>query len=193
MLNKYFEEAKSESLEKLVPSFKQNLVTEEQVEQIINTLITKHKGLEPKHVLIAMILLFLKGAATRTTPSSLSVEINGITITKQDLENATNAILNHKYIRRIAEAIALQIGLYAEVNGLDGELAGRINKLISENNYRLNTTEPPLTQAERAWCSSYSQSIKDLKNHTTERVVQWLNIDYTDRFSKKTRTIPQKK
>lgn len=191
--NDLFDELKKEKLEDIVPSFKQNSVTKEQISQVISNLSTKHQSLEQKYILAAVILLFLKGAASKATPGSLSIEVKGVRITKQDLENSVNTILNHKYIRRVAESMSEEIGTYAELNMLDGELAGRINKMITENNFHMNSDEPLLTPKERAWCSSFSQGIRNLDKLASPRLVKWLTIDYNDRFKKRQRGFELKK
>lgn len=181
-----FNDLKKENLETMVPDFRKNNISQENVQQVLENLGTKHKSLDKKYILVAVMLLFLKGAATRSTPGTMGIEVNGVTITKQDLENSTNTILGHKFIRRIAEALAVEIGTYAELNSLDGELAGKIDKLIIENNCKTGNNEEPLTTKERAWCSSFSQGARNLKELSSERVVKWLNIDYNERFGKKT-------
>jgi hypothetical protein len=188
-LNDLLNEVKAEKLEQISPSFRQNAVSEEQIKRIIKSLNTKYTSLEEKYILVAIILLFLKGVSSNNTPETLAVEVKGVTITKRDLKIAIQQILNHGYIRRVAESIAVQIGTYAELNGLDGELAKRIDKIIAENNYVKGTNELPLTTKERAWCSSFSQGLSNLEQYTTERVVKYLAIDYNERFGRKPRVL----
>lgn len=186
-LNELLNEVKTEKLEDIAPSFKQNMVSDDQLERIVSIVATK-TGLPRKYVLVALILLFLKGAASNNTPDTLSVEVNGVNITKKDLRMAVQQILNNTYLRRVAEALAIQIGTYAEANGLSGELANRIDKVIAESNYNTGKNEAPLSSKERAWCSSFSQNIPNLQNYATERLVKYLAIDYNDRFMKKRNT-----
>lgn len=82
------------------------------------------------------------------------------------------------YIRRLAEALAIQIGEFAEKNGLKGELSQRIEiKLRAE-------TGETLTEKEKAWCSSFSQIIPNLSERSSERLVKLLAVDYNKRFEK---------
>lgn len=184
ILDNILNDALNRPLEVVSPSFKQNAITDLQVQQILDIIVARYPTLTKSSALIAIILLFLKGASSNNTPENLGVEIDGITVTKRDIKNALQSIINNQYLRRLAETIAVQIGKFAERNQLDGELAGRLSKMVSEDNMLNNKNQPPLTINERAWSSSFSQAIKNLSEYTTPRVVNLLALDYSQRFGK---------
>lgn len=163
-------------VEQVSPDFKKSSITDNQIEKIVQTLATNFNA-QPKDVVVALILLFLKGAASDGTPPTLSVEVTNKTFTKRDLISSYQLVTGNNYIRRLAEAMASTIGTYAEANGLRGELATRI-----ETQYRGETGET-LSHKELAWCSSFSQSLPDLTERSSERLVKLLAADYNKRFS----------
>lgn len=183
-LNDMLNQAMSKPLEAVSPSFKQSAISETQIGQIIKVIMTKYPTLDEAAVLTSIILVMLKGAASNNTPDTLGVEVNGITVTKRDIKMGLQNICNNQYLRRLAESLAVPIGKYAERNQLDGELAGRLSKLVSEDNMLNGTSNPPLDTNERAWASSFSQTIKNLGDFTTARVVNLLALDYGQRFGK---------
>jgi hypothetical protein len=189
-INQLMTEALNIDLEKASPSFRKNPITDAQIMCIIENLQTKFKNATKATIYTGIILLFLKGAATKSTPGSLTVEIFDIKITKADLENSAKFILTNTHLRRLAEKLAVNIGSFAEEKGLEGELAGRINFLINNNNRDIRgEKEPLLTPKEKAWCSSFSMVIPDLnKRAASNRLTEWLSYDYEVRFNQKSDT-----
>lgn len=169
-LDDLLKELKTEKLEDIAPNFKQDKVSDEELEKIITIIATKF-GIQRKYALVAFILLFLKGAASNNKLDDLSVEIKGTRISKKDIKMATQQILNNINLRKIAESLAIQIGKYAEENGLSGDLANRIDKLIEEEHFVI---QPPLSPKERAWCSSFSRNIPDLDRYSSQRLVHYI-------------------
>jgi hypothetical protein len=78
----------------------------------------------------------------------------------------------------MAEAMALHIGKYAEKNGLRGELAQRI-----ETAHKAETGES-LNAKELAWLSSFSQTLPNLNELSSDRAAKLLAADYNARFNK---------
>lgn len=76
--------------------------------------------------MIAVILLMLKGTASSGTPKTLCVEVVGRTISKNDLLYHYEKVCGNKYIRRLAELLAIPIGEFAQIKKLDGELANEL-------------------------------------------------------------------
>lgn len=178
-LNELLEKSVKEKIEEIAPNFRKSNITQDQIERIIATLSATLK-ITPERTVIGMMLLFLQGAASTGTPPSMSVEIEeGKIIEKRNIVNACQMVTGHQYIRRIAEALALQIGQFALNNKLKGELANRINtKYKAETGYSLN-------EVEMAYCSSFSQSISDLETVASERLAKLLSEDYQRRFEYK--------
>lgn len=167
-------------VEDVVPNFrKKNQMTDEQVENVIQTISLTLK-ISPERVLIGIMLLFLQGAASAGAPVTMSIDMGeGKCIEKRNITTACEMVAGHQYIRRIAETLARQIGEFAEKNKLAGELAYRIN-----NRYKAETGNN-LTDKEMAYCSSFSQSIPDLADITSEKLVKLLAEDYQRRFENK--------
>jgi hypothetical protein len=90
-------------------------------------------------------------------------------------------ITGNKYLRRMAEAMAVQISQYAEKNGLYGDLGKRIQTRLRA------ATGESLTPKELAWCSSFCQDLPDLATFASERVAKLLAEDYDSRFARKTK------
>nr|YP_010700506.1 putative group II intron reverse transcriptase/maturase mat2 [Strombomonas costata]WCH63589.1 putative group II intron reverse transcriptase/maturase mat2 [Strombomonas costata] len=178
-LNSLLNETLSENLEEVAPNFRKSIMTEEQIENIITTLSVALK-IDEKTAMIGSMLLFLQGAASSGTPMNMSIHLkDGKVIEKRNLVNACMSVTGHQYIRRMAEAMAPQIGLFANKNKLNGELAARINnKLRAE-------TGNNLTELEMAYCSSFSQSIPNLEEIASERLAKLLAEDYQKRFENK--------
>jgi hypothetical protein len=166
------------TVDKVAPKVKQSAMTEEAVTKVLE-LLCKSLELELVPVLAGVCLLFLKGAASDGSPLSLSVEVMGRDITKKDLIYCYEMVTGNKYLRRMAEAMAVSISQYAEKNGLYGDLGKRIL-----TRHRAATGET-LTPKELAWCSSFCQDLPDLATFASERVVKLLAEDYDSRFSKK--------
>lgn len=178
-----FKEALDLPLETLAPNIKKANMTREQANKVLEVLGNTF-SIPKNAAMVAVILLFLRGAASDGTPLSLSVTVMEREITKRDLLNAYVLVTNNKFLRRMAETMAVEIGLYAEKHQLSGELASRINRL-----HRAETGEN-LTHKEQAWCSSFSQNIPNLGAYTSERVIKLLSTDFNRRFAKK---VDQKK
>lgn len=170
-------------IEEVVPNFrKKTFMTSEEIERIIQT-ISVTTGIKSDRVLIGIMLLFLQGAASAGSPPTLSVELeDGKSLTKKDIIAACIMVAKHQYIRRIAESLAKEIGQFAEKNKLHGELAHRIN-----NRFKAETGSN-LSDIELSYCSSFSQSIPNLAEITSERLAKLLAEDYQKRFENKKKT-----
>lgn len=155
--------------------------TNSEIENII-TQLGDTMGLRPPTAFIAIALLFLKGAANKGTPTTMSVMVheegNQTEVTKSDLVYIYRK--NHKniHIRRLAESMAVLISRYAEAQGLSGDLAKKINISL------LKKKEPTLTRKEAAWCSSFCQSNPKVEE-VSERLAGLLSEDYLSRFQTK--------
>lgn len=136
-------------------------------------------GLKVATVLI--FLLFLKGAANKGAPNSISASINlqsGITsATKEDLLSSYKKVTGNEYLRRLAEYFATRISKFAQKYSFDGDLAQQIATTMK-------STDPPLTPDERAWCSSFNQKNPDCYN-LHPRVTSLLIADYNKKFNVK--------
>jgi len=171
-----FPEAMKLSIDSVSPDFKRTNLSEDQVTKVIDYLASNFQ-LKREQVLVGIILLFLKGAANNSTPVTLSVDVDGKEISKRDLQNAYGLVTSNAYLRRLAEALAIEIGTYAELNGLKGELAQRV-----ETSLRAEKGET-LSFKELAWCSSFSQQLPDLAQRASDRLCVLLAADYSKRFS----------
>lgn len=181
-LNEIIEISLKTRVEEVAPNFrKKNTLTNEQIEKIIQT-ISLNLGISPEKVLIGMNLLFLQGIASAGAPTTMSIELgDGKFIEKRNIIDACNLVTGHKFIRRIAETLAMQIGNFAYKHKLAGELGYRINnKLKADKGESLN-------EKEMAFCSSFSQSIPNLTEETSERLAKLLAEDYQKRFENKKR------
>lgn len=169
-----------EKIEDTIPNFRtKNKITKQQIEDIIKT-ISRSLKIPDNKVLIGMMLLFLQGAASAGAPVTMSVDLgDGKCLEKRNIMLACATIAGHSYIRRIAEALAIEIGQFAENNRLAGELAYRINTKVKA------TGDIPLNEKELAYCSSFSQCIPELEKYSSERLVQLLSEDYQKRFENK--------
>lgn len=174
--------AMEKPVEEVAPTFRRKTtLNDSQIEKIIQTISTT-LGISNTEVLIGMTLLFLQGAASAGAPITMSVDLGGgKCIEKRNIIDACNLVTGHKFIRRIAETLAPQIGKIALQNKLTGELGYRIeNKLKAE-------TGESLTDIERAYCSSFSQAIPNLAEITSERLARLLAEDYQKRFENRKR------
>lgn len=171
-------------VEDVAPNFrKKNNISNEHLEKIVQT-IGINLEISTERVLAGMFCLFLQGASSAGAPLTMSVDLgNGKCMEKRNIVNACVAIVGHPFIRRIAETLAYEIGTFAFNNKLYGELANRINnKLKAESGENL-------TELEMAFCSSFSQSIVNLAEVTSERLSRKLTEDYLNRFENKKKSI----
>lgn len=181
-----FEEALKEKVEIFAPNYKKAKISDEQIIKIMEC-ISKELDVPIQRVIAGTYLLFLQGAASASSPDSMSVPLTEeAKLDKRTLVQTCLYITKHQYIRRIAEAKAAEIGRFAEINKLQGELAQRIN-----NKY-MAETGLTLSDKELAYCSSFSQSIPNLEEITSSRLSKLLAEDYTRRFDKNKRD-PQRK
>lgn len=165
-----------EKVEDILPNFRKNNMTDEQIERIVNSVSLTLK-VELKRVLAGIMLLFLQGAASSGTPLTMFVGLGeGKFLEKRNIVSACILVTGHLFIRRLAEALATPIGEFAYRNKLKGELANRIN-----NRFKAKTGNN-LSDKKLAYCSSFSQSIPDLSNITSERLAKLLAEDYQRRF-----------
>jgi len=128
-----------------------------------------------------IFMLFLRGAASQNTPDSINVSITTkeaiISTSKRDLLVTYQRVTGTVYIRRLAEYFATDISRFAERYNKDGDLAVQITLSIPLD-------QPPLTRAERAWCSSFNQR-NPVCQQLFPRVSQLLVADYKRKFFKK--------
>lgn len=175
-----FEETLNMNVMEMAPKYLKDTIPQKDIDKIID-LIAKDLNITPSIALMGIILLFLKGAANAGAPLSLSIELaNGITIQKKNLLAAYKYVTDNEYLRRLAETLAVKIGTFAEKQNLRGELANSIDLILKAQD------GGTLTQKEAAWCSSFSQSIPNLSELSSERLTKLLAEDYNKRFSKKT-------
>ena len=143
-------------------------LTKEQVLKIIQRLQT-FKNVGTKTVVNALATLFRKGAANAGASDSLKVDIRcpetGTTteINRYDIVMAMQQIVNHKNVRKLAEAMApemisanLRLIKKNPLLDLKGDLANRINRKLHIRN------EPALTREEEVCCCTYSQWMPNL-------------------------------
>lgn len=178
-LKEIIEQIKKSNFEEIAPNFKKGVLSESDINEIVNK-VSLDIGISKADALIGIMLLMLKGAASGGTPPTLSVELkDGKTLAKKNVMGAYMSVTGNNYIRRLAEALAVQIGEFAESFGLNGELAQRINTALKAENGEM------LSPKEIAWCNSFSQNIPDLANRSSERLVKLLAEDYKKRFDNK--------
>lgn len=140
--------------------------------------------LSPLMAFIAIALLFLKGAASKTAPDKMFVEVTAkdgdtVKIRKQDLMEALYKTTGNKFIRRLAESLATRICNFAEKHGLSGDLAFNFDiEEVSEGG-------TALSPKERAWSNSFCQHVPNLEVLASPRVKVLLGKDYQRRFNKK--------
>lgn len=153
------------------------------IERIIQRLAHKCY-LSPLHAFVAIALLFLKGSASKAAPDKMFVEVLAIDgnltkVSKGDLMEILFDTTGNRFIRRLAESLAIPISRFAESNGLSGDLAFTFE--IEE----LSNEKPPLTDKEKAWSSSFCQHVPDIDTLATPRIKVLLGLDYQKRFNKK--------
>lgn len=156
-------------------------ITEQQAIHIVKHLAACNE-LTPEEALAAIYRLFLKGAANKGTPNSLSVTITtkdgtDKRIAKQDLIMSYKKFTGNLFLRRMAEFLATNISEYAEKHQLDGDLVVSISSILKEE-------EEPLTMMERSWASSFNQNNKKLLEKSS-RLEKLLARDKSIRFPRK--------
>lgn len=172
---------KTSDLQTIAPDFKKGVITDEEAEKIIEQ-TANSIGTTKGNALTGTICLFLKGAASNGTPQNLEVLLgDGKTLAKRNLLGAYVSVCGNQYLRRLAEKLAIDIAEFAEMHGLNGELAPRINTILKAETGEILTTK------EAAWCSSFSQNVPDLANRSSERLVRLLAEDYRKRFENKSK------
>ena len=143
------------------------------------SLLSNSLGVHVKGILILTYQLFLKGAANKGAPGSLSATIsspNGekITMLKEMLLHDYKMVCKNAHLRRLAEFLATDISIFAFSNKLQGDLAPKRSALIRPG-------EEPLSLEERAWCSSFNQKNPDcIISHI--RVHTLLQLEYRMKF-----------
>lgn len=172
-------EIKNQDIASIAPNYKKGVLSNEEVTKIIEK-IAYDIEVSKADALAGTMLLMLKGASSSGTPQTLSVDLrNNKTLAKKNIMGAYLSVTGNNYIRRLAEALAINIGEFAENFGLSGELAIRINTALKAESGEI------LTSKEMAWCSSFSQNIPDLAERSSERLVKLLAEDYKKRFESK--------
>jgi len=181
-INQAFKDAMQASPEVIQNTMSDNKVTNEQISQILSKL-SEIFALDPGNAFTAVALLFLKGAANKSAPLSMSVEVKAmdgkiVTVTKEDLMYVYRSIMQNNFLRRLAEALASSISKFAEHYNLQGDLG------VAANNYVVAQGETPLDSKERAWANSFCQMNPELVKEAP-RVAKFLAADYQARFNPK--------
>lgn len=174
----------SQALEDIAPTVKAPVMEKENVEKILQRL-ANYKYLTPTATFIAVALLFLKGAANKAAPDSMYVEVKAkddtmIKVTKGDLFTYYKEITGNRFLRRMAEYLAPDIAAMAERNGLQGELAPKLETDLIDLG-----DETPLTPKEKAWANSFCQGVEGLERLASPRLKKLLYLDYQQRFGSK--------
>jgi hypothetical protein len=176
-------ELESKNLNEIAPTVGAPPLNNDVVERIIVRLAHRCY-LTPALAFAAITLLFLKGAASKTAPDKMFVEVVAVDgkllkVTKGDLMQVLYDCTGNRFIRRLAESLAVSISKFAERHGLKGDLAFNFDiEEVSKGN-------PPLTDKEKAWSSSFCQYVTDLETLASPRVKLLLGQDYQKRFDKK--------
>lgn len=174
-----YEEVLNMEVTEMAPKFLRDVISQQEIDRIVDMVAQELKVPNPV-ALMGIFLLFLKGAANSGAPLNLSIElVNGVIIQKKTLLSAYKYVMDNEYLRRLAETLATKIGKFAEKQNLRGELANSIDIILRAENGE------NLTPKEAAWCSSFSQSIPNLAELSSERLTKLLAEDYNRRFSKK--------
>lgn len=178
-IKEILEQLKSADLQKIVPNLKKSALTQEENNRIFEK-IASDLAIPKSDAMVGTFILFLRGAASSGTPSSLSVDLReGKTLAKKNILSAYMHVTGNGHIRRLAEVNRIEIGEFAEAHGIPGELSQRINTTLKAQ------TGEILNPKETAWCSSFSQEIPDLAIRSSERMVKLLAEDYKKRFENK--------
>lgn len=140
-------------------------------EQVLKTIqrLQTFKNVGMKTVVNALATLFRRGAANAGASDSLKVDVlcpeTGVTteINRYDIVMAMQQVVNHKNVRKLAEAMApemisanLRLIKKNPLLDLKGDLANRINRKLHIRN------EPALTREEEVCCCTYSQWMPNL-------------------------------
>jgi hypothetical protein len=167
------------TLDNLAANIDQETVSPEECQEVIRALARTH-GLSEPQSFAAVSLLMLKGACNQSAPSTMCVDIKDgdhlVQVSKHDLQYAYQLVCKNNHIRRLAEALNLEIGKFAEKFGLNGDLAITLNNMLMEKGF------PPLTAKERAWASSFNQKLTCLSEIVGMRVPTLLAEDFNRRF-----------
>lgn len=173
-------------LEDMAVNDTKNVATPEEIQVFIKK-VSDSFGIPSPTAFTGIALLFLKGAANKGAPPTMSVDLltpekTPISLTKYDLQCACQVACKNKFLRRVAKGLAKEIGFFAESKNLNGDLAIKLNNnLVAEG-------EPPLTSKEKAWASSFSQTLPNLEKLSgSNRVPTLLAQDYQDRFLSNTK------
>ena len=123
------------------------------------TNLSNSLGVPIRGILILIYQLFLKGAANKGAPGSLSSTINSpngenMTMLKEMLLYKYKMFCKNAHLRRLAELLASDISSFAFSKKLQGDLTPKIAALIRPG-------EEPLSLEERAWSSSFNQKNPD--------------------------------
>lgn len=124
---------------------KGNKIPDDIIHDIITNLADSY-GTTAPFAYVAVLILFLKGAfpfllrrkrgenagCSDTTEAKIIDSGSEIVIRKRDLMYNYQKVTSKKYLRRLAESLAVRIGQYAERNDRDGDIANKINnRLVS--------------------------------------------------------------
>lgn len=188
-MDSILKEALETPLEEMAPATNMSLLSQDTVTAII-TRVANTFQVPLKTAFTAIALLFLKGAANKSAPPSMSVDIRAgdkaISVSKYDIQSAYSATTGNPFVRRLAETMATPISQFAEANHLQGDLA------VSINNAMIAKDEDPLSAKEKAWASSFCQKNPDIQTEAP-RVARYLALDYQKRFDKKKQKGAQQK
>lgn len=182
-LSQIEEQVNKIDIKDVAPNLGASPLEDEQIERIIARLAHR-MYLTPFTAFCAIALLFLKGAASKTAPDKMFVEVRAIDnklikVTKGEIMQVYQEVTENRFIRRLAESLAVQICTFAERNNMKGDLA--FNLEIEE----VSEGREPLTPKEQAWANSFCQHVKDLEKLASPRLRQLLNKDYQSRFDRK--------
>lgn len=182
-LDEIVQEAEKLDINQVAPKLGSPPLEKTQIENVLARLAHRNY-LTPITAFCSIALLFLKGAASKTAPDRMFVEVRAIDgnlskVTKGDLMQAYYEVTQNRFIRRLAESLAVQISNFAERHNMKGDLA--MNLEIEE----ISEGREPLTAKEQAWANSFCQNVKNLETLSSARLRQLLNKDYQLRFDKK--------
>jgi len=176
-MSSLFDDAKELKVDQVAPGEQQKQsISEDEFNKFIKQLADAY-GIPNHYALVGFTLLCLKGACNASAPDTMTVTIvdpdgNQVDVAKFELVYACRSATGHTFIRRMAEYAAIHIGEYAELNGLAGDLANKLNKMA------IAKGEGPLTPKEKSWASSFSQTIPNLE----EKAVAQAKLDAKSGF-----------
>jgi hypothetical protein len=154
--------------------------------------IARTKEISIRTAANACATLFRRGAANAGAPDTMEIEIRCrekatiAIITRYDITMAMHAVVGHKTLRKMAEALAPQM-LIANLDlikenpllDLKGDLSNRINRKL------IIRKEPPLTREEEICCATYAQWMPNLNEiSSSNRLKSLLDEDLNARFKK---------